>query len=115
MSTIIKGIKQFVTLVPERDNLISNRRAWLGVFAVVVTQLTDFLTTTVGLSSGAEEQNGLMLDVITNYGTFGFLGIKLLAGLFLAWYSFRRRFAPWIISGIYTGVTLWNLLIITAL
>jgi hypothetical protein len=115
MSTITKGIKQFFTVVPERDNQISNRRALLGAFAVIATQLTDFLTTTVGLSKGAAEQNSLMLNLITSTGTLGFLAVKLVAGLFLAWYSYKRRFAPWIIAGIYTGVTLWNLLIITAL
>ena len=115
MSTITKGIKQFFTLVPERDNLISNRRAWLGVSAILLTQLTDFTSTVIGLNAGANEANGVMYNVIATGGISTFLAIKLLAGSFLAWYSFRRRFAPWIISGLYTVVTVWNLFIISQL
>ena len=115
MSTITKGVKQFFTLIPIRDNQISNRRAWLGVFAILATQVTDFVTTTIGLSAGANEANSIMYDVITASGTLGFLAIKLSAGAFLAWYSFKRRFAPWIISGIYTAVTVWNTIVISQL
>jgi hypothetical protein len=116
MSTIktlaVKGLKNFFTLKPKRDYSITQNRAIFGALFVVLTQITDFTTTVTGLELGATEQNALMATAITAAGYPGFFSLKLLSGLFLAWFSWKRRYAPWVIGGLYTAVSLWNSVVI---
>lgn len=106
----INGLKAFFSPVPKRDLSVSRRRAAYGAIAVVATQLTDFTSTYIGITfSGAVEGNGLMAEVMSNYGWTGFLAVKLLGAAFLAWFTYRRKFAPWVLSGFYALITVWNL------
>ena len=106
---VLKGVKTFFTIKPKRNPNISKRRAVYGAIAVAATQATDYTSTFIGIHfAGATESNGIMADVINNYGFLGFLGIKVLGAVFLAWYTYQRRYAPWVVAGIYAAVTLWN-------
>ncbi len=113
---VVNGLKAFVNPVPKRDLSVSRRRAAYGALAVVATQLTDFTSTYIGITfSGAREGNGLMAEVLHTYGWTGFLAVKLLGAAFLAWFTYRRKYAPWVLSGFYTLVTIWNLALALAL
>jgi hypothetical protein len=105
-------IKNFLGFNPKRNLNISNRYAWTAAIAIVLTQITDFTTTTIGLNSGATEGNSLMADFIHQNGILAFLALKIIASIFLAWSTFRRKYAPWIIAGMYAIVTIWNCAII---
>lgn len=120
MSTIktaaIKGLKAFFTLKPKRNPNISVRRATIGVIAVYLTQLTDFTSTYIGLSLGAVEQNPVMHSVIESGGYAGFFLAKVfLGGSILAWYSWKRKYAPWVFAAIYGGISIWNATVIIKL
>ena len=117
MSTIqtlaVKGLKNFFTLKPKRNPVVSSLRAALGVAFIYVSQLMDFTSTVIGLSRGATEQNVLMATAIGNYGITGFFLIKVVAaGSFLAWFSYKRKYAPWVIGSLYVAITIWNSYII---
>lgn len=112
---LLNATKTFFSIKPKRDSRISHNRAVLGVVAVVLTQLGDFATTVYGLSIGATEANGLMATFIQEQGSLAFLALKLGAAGFLAWVTWKRRIAPWIITGLYTAVILSNLYVISKL
>jgi hypothetical protein len=105
-------IINFLGFKPKRNLNISNRTAWTAAILIVVTQITDFTTTTIGLNFGATEGNSLMADFIHQNGILAFLAIKIVASIFLAWSTFRRKYAPWVIAGMYGLVTIWNCAII---
>lgn len=111
MSVFTKqNILSFIGIKPHRDPSISDRRATAGALAILATQLTDFGSTVTGIQLGLlREANGTMAHVIENYGFTGFLAVKLLGAAFLIWVTFRRRLAPWIVAGLYAGITVWNL------
>jgi hypothetical protein len=117
MSTIqtlaVKGIKNFFTLKPKRNPVVSSVQAALGVAFIYISQLMDFTSTYIGLSKGATEQNVLMSTAISNYGITGFFLIKVvIAGSFLAWFTYKRKYAPWVIGSLYVAITIWNSYII---
>jgi len=117
MSTIqtlaVKGLKNFFSLKPKRNPSISDKRAILGVLFVYLTQISDFTSTVIGLGRGAAEQNPLMANSIEFGGYPGFFLIKVvLAGTFLAWFTWKRKYAPWVLGGLYAAVTIWNSYII---
>lgn len=117
MSTIqtlaVKGLKNFFSFKPKRNPSVTPVRAALGVAFIYISQLMDFTSTYIGLSKGATEQNVLMATTIGNFGIPGFFLIKVvLAGSFLAWFSYKRKFAPWVIGSLYVAITIWNSYII---
>ena len=117
MSTIqtlaVKGLKNFCSLKPKRNPNVSTVTAAWGVVFTYVAQLMDFTSTKIGLSKGASEQNVLMATVIGDYGILGFFLIKVvLAGSFLAWFTYKRKYAPWVIGSLYVAITIWNSYII---
>lgn len=117
MSTIqtlaVKGLKNFFTLKPKRNPSITPARAILGIAFIYIAQLMDFTSTYIGLSKGATEQNALMASAISNYGITGFFLIKVVAaGSFLAWFTYKRKYAPWVIGSLYVAITIWNSYII---
>jgi hypothetical protein len=105
-------LKNFFTLKPTRDNNISTDRARLGLLAILITQMADFASTTYGLANNATEANGVMAQFISEHGIFAFFMLKFVASIFLGFSSYKRKYAPWIISGIYFIVVLWNLFVI---
>ena len=107
--TLTTGLRSFFTLRPKRDDSIGNTQMALGVIAIAVTQMLDFGSTVYGLSLGASEVNGNMAKVINELGISGFLAVKLLGATYLAWATARRRYAPWVVAGIYAAVFVWNL------
>jgi hypothetical protein len=111
MSIINKAnVLNFIGIKPKRDYSISDRRATAGALAILATQLTDFGSTVTGIHLGLlREANGAMAQVIEAYGFTGFLAVKLLGAAFLIWVTFRRRFAPWLVTGLYAGISIWNL------
>ena len=112
---MITALVRFLGFNPKRDYNVSNKRAWTAAIAIVLTQIMDFTTTTFGLSNGANEGNGIMAEFIHRHGIFAFLALKIFASVFLAWSTFRRKYAPWIIAVMYFLVTLWNCVIIVFL
>ena len=111
-TTLLSATKTFFSLKPKRDHSISKNRAIAGVVAVSLLQVLDYATTTIGLSLGAYEANGLMATFIENQGNLAFLALKLVAAVFLSWVTWKRRFAPWTISALYTAVVISNTFII---
>ena len=113
-TVVLKGVKTFFTIKPKRNPLITKRRAFYGALAVVATQATDFTSTVIGISqAGATEGNFLMASVMGSYGFLGFFAVKALGALFLSWYTYQRKYAPWVVAGIYGAVTIWNSVAIT--
>jgi hypothetical protein len=112
-NTIKTAARSFFTLRPVRNNTITTKSAIVGATAIALTQLGDATTTIIGLEFGAAEANQLMLSVIESTGYPGFVGIKVLSIAFLAWYSWKRKYAPYIISGLYAAVVLWNTYVIS--
>jgi hypothetical protein len=117
MSTIqtlaVKGLKNFFSLKPKRNPSITSDRAKLGLLFIYLTQLSDFTSTVIGLSVGAAEQNPLMANTIAFGGYPGFFLFKVvLAGTFLGWFTWKRKYAPWVIGSLYAAITIWNSVII---
>ena len=112
---LLDATKTFFSLKPKRDARISRNTAIVAATAVVLTQFGDFATTVYGLSFGAREANGLMATFIQEQGSLAFLALKLGAAGFLAWVTWKRRYAPWIITSLYTAVILSNLYVISKL
>jgi len=108
-------LKNFFTLKPKRDYTISNKRAYLAIIAIFITQIGDFASTAYGLSRTATEANGLMADFIHERGLLAFFTLKIVASIFLGFTTYKRRIAPWLIAGLYTLVVVWNLVVISLL
>jgi hypothetical protein len=114
-TTLLTATKTFFSIKPKRDSRISRNTAIVAAIAVVLTQIGDFSTTVYGLSFGANEANGLMAQFIQEQGYLSFLALKLGAAGFLAWVTWKRRYAPWVITALYTAVILSNLYVISKL
>lgn len=113
---IIEALKGFFSLRPRRDSRVTERRAKFGVLAIALTQLGDTISTYLGITyANAREANGIMLDVLTEHGWLGFIAVKVFATVFLSWFTYRRKYAPWVISGLYAFITIWNLALTTFL
>lgn len=108
-ATIKQAARSFFTIRPTRQANVARSVSIAGVIGIVVSQLLDFATTILGLAAGANEANGAMAQLITQYGPGGFLLVKALAGTFLIWATWRRPLAQWVVSLIYFGVALWNI------
>lgn len=110
-----KFIKEFFTLKPVRDITITRKRANIGALLIVLTQLGDFLTTWYGVThAGAQEANPL-IEPIVNGSMFNFFIVKLIGASLLIYFTYRRKYAPYIVCIPYVLVILWNILIITLL
>lgn len=55
----------------------------------VAAQVGDLLTTERGIELGAREKNPVAVWLVRNFGQWGFYGLKILAGLVLAWSWFN--------------------------
>lgn len=109
-------LNSLITLKPERTATVTRAAATLAAANVIVTQILDAGSTTLGLALGAEEQNPLMAALIeSSYGMSGFWVLKLASGVFLAWYSWKRPTAAAAIALIFGGVAAWNVSAILAL
>ena len=104
-------IKQFFTLKPTRDANTSNLTAFWLTVAIFFTQMADFVSTLLGLSLGATEQNGLMAKVIYEHGENTFLAVKLFAAAFLSWVFWKRPAAAGFVICLYTAIVVNNLLV----
>jgi hypothetical protein len=110
MNTKIKfAVKQFFSIRPQRDLTLSNRYVSIAAIAVVLSQLADFGSTWLGFQFGAREGNGVMADIIHQYGFGGFLAVKLLGAALLVYLTWRRKVAPWVLVGVYSAIVMWNL------
>jgi hypothetical protein len=107
-NTIKTAARSFFTLRPVRSKTITTKTATLGAAAILLSQLGDAASTIIGLELGASEGNVLMDSVLVSTGYAGFVAVKLLAAAFLSWYSWKRKYAPWIIAGLYGLVVAWN-------
>lgn len=107
MTTIIRN---FFTLKPVRKN-VPLRVARVGAIAIVLSQLLDYLTTTIGIQLGAIETNPIMAAVVTNWALFLF--IKVAASSFLVWATWKRPLAATFVSGLYLLVGVNNLVVLS--
>lgn len=99
-----------LTLKPTRNPNVTQAAATLAAANVIVTQMLDAASTTLGLALGAEEQNPVMAALIeSSYGIPGFWALKLASGVFLAWYSWKRPAAAAALALIFGGVAAWNI------
>lgn len=105
-------IRNFFSLRPVRKN-VPVRVARAGAIAIVLSQLLDYLTTTIGVQLGATETNPIMAPVVTNWALFLF--IKVVASSFLVWVTWKRPLAATLISGLYLLVGISNLLVLSQL
>lgn len=112
---LLNATKTFFSIKPKRDYSIGRKTSIIAAASIVLTQIGDFSTTVYGLSFGANEANGLMAQFIQEQGSLAFLALKLSASAFLVWVTWKRRYAPWIITGIYSAVILSNLYVISKL
>ena len=110
-----KAIKQFFTLKPVRDTSVSKLTAFWLTAAIFFTQVGDFLSTLLGLSLGAQEQNGAMATLITEHGIGTFLAVKLFASAFLGWVFWKRPAASGFVICLYTAIIANNLLVALSL
>lgn len=79
---------------------------------IIITQLTDYISTRVGLKHGIEESNKLMHWYLDSQGLTSFLWMKLLAGVFLSWYFWRRPIASMVVILIFGFITFSNITVI---
>ena len=108
-SRIRNLVRGFFRLKPIRYSSVPTRSAVIAATAVVLTQLADALSTYVGIEHGqATEANNAMASLMASTGYLGFFAVKLAAGAFLAWYTWRRPKAPYVVVLIYSTVTVWN-------
>ena len=79
-------------------------------FLVILTQLTDFYTTYLGITKyHSTESNQLMADVINNYGMGYFFIVKLLAGCTIAYFLRESKWACWIFILVFAYVSIHNI------
>ena len=105
-------IRNFFSLRPVRQN-VSVRVAKLGAIAIVLSQLLDYLTTTIGIQLGATETNPILAPIVANWALFLF--IKVVASSFLVWATWKRPVAATLIAGLYLLVGTSNLLVLSQL
>ena len=79
---------------------------------IIITQLTDYISTRVGLKHGIEESNKLMHWYLDSQGLTSFLWVKLIAGFFLSWYFWRRPLASMVVILIFGFITLSNVTVV---
>ena len=114
-SQIRKFGKNFITLKPTRIAGTSPVLSVLISIGIVVTQIGDFLSTKIGLTSvGATEANSIMSQFIAEYGWNSFLYLKLIASVFLIWSAWKRPVFGTAIVTLYLLVILNNLVAILA-
>ena len=105
----------FFTLRRRPDYSVTREAGLFAAAAILLTQAADAATTVIGMSRGAVEQNPVMDALIGSHGHVTFAIFKMALGLFLAFSTWRRRYAPWVISALYAGVAAWNLNVISNL
>lgn len=93
-----------------RDYSMPRSTALLLVCFVVTTQFFDFLSTYIGVTTGAaQEANPLMLWAMQFHGWLGFGLVKLAAALLMVWLTWRRFGASLAFIAIYTAIVGWNI------
>ena len=86
----------------------------LYYFLLIFTQLTDWYTTYVGITSGkAKEVNPIMASFISHHdaGISLFL-LKLLYGIMFAYFLRNAKVLGWLTIIYFTGVTIHNLTVL---
>lgn len=89
-----------------------------GLFQMVgllLAQLLDYKTTTLGLDNGASEANGIVSMVVDNYGYTGFLIFKIVFSVVFGVLLWNAPKVAWTLTIMYMGVALWNLHLIAGL
>jgi len=112
MTTITQAFRAFFTLRPVRRD-VSTRVAVTGTIAIVLSQLLDFVTTTIGVQLGAVETNPILDSIVHSWPLF--LAIKVAATAFLCWAAWKRPVPTLIITSLYLIVGYNNLSVITQL
>lgn len=112
MTTITRAFRAFFTLRPVRRD-VSTRVAITGTIAIVLSQLLDFVTTTIGAQLGAVETNPIMGAIVHSWPTF--LAIKVAATAFLCWVGWKRPVATLVVASLYLIVGYNNLAVIAQL
>lgn len=112
MTVITRAFRSFFTLRPVRQN-VSTRVAVTGTIAIVLSQLLDFITTTIGVQVGAVETNPILYTIVHNWPVF--LAIKVSATAFLCWVAWKRPIATLLITSLYLIVGYNNLSVIIQL
>ena len=112
MSTITRAFRAFFTLRPVRRD-VSTRVAVTGTIAIVLSQILDYVTTTIGVQAGAAETNPIMAAVVHSWWIF--LSIKVAATSFLCWVAWKRPVATLIVVTLYLIVGYNNLFVIAQL
>ena len=81
----------------------------LGCF-VILTQFFDFLSTYIGVTTGAaQEANPLMLWAMQFHHWVGFGLVKVAAAILMLWLTWRRFGASLAFCGFYVAVIAWNI------
>ncbi len=112
MTTITRAFRAFFTLRPVRRD-VSTRVAITGTIAIVLSQLLDFITTTIGVQLGAVETNPIMGAIVNSWPTF--LAVKAVATTFLCWVAWKRPIPTLIVAALYLVVGYNNLAVISQL
>jgi len=112
MTTIVRALRAFFTLRPARCD-VSTRVAITGTIAIVLSQLLDFVTTTIGVQAGATETNPIMATIVHSWPAF--LSVKVVATTFLCWVAWKRPVATLVVVTLYLLVGYHNLFVITQL
>ena len=108
MTTIIRN---FFSLRPVRKN-VPLRAARVGAIAIVLSQLLDYLTTTIGIQLGAVETNPIIAPLVTNWALFLFIKVATPAP---EWATWKRPLATTLIAGLYLLVGINNLFVLSRL
>jgi hypothetical protein len=105
-------------LLDEQVERLEGRQGLVWGVAIGSYGFGDFLTTTVGLTSGRGAEAGpLASGLVAEYGLAGLLGLKIatLLGFYGLWRVARtpgRVAVPLALAVVGVGVTLWNLLVL---
>ena len=110
---IKEALRSFFSLKPKRVAGADTKTAVLLSLGIALTQLADYLSTRIGLTSGAVEANGTMAKFINEYGYTNFLYLKIAAVVFLVWSCWKRPLASSVIVVLYVAVVVNNLFVIS--
>lgn len=97
-----------------KREIMSNVRAGLMVGLIVLVQVGDALSTKLGLEMKASEQNSAMSSFISNFGVNNFIVLKLVMGLVLGFFFWKRSIASHMLVMLYLLVIINNLMVITS-
>lgn len=106
-------IRNFFNLKPTRVSEADKKASIFLSIGIALTQFADYLSTKIGLTSGAVEGNGGMAKFIHEYGYTNFLYLKIAASAFLIWTCWKRPVASSFVVVLYIAVVINNLFVIS--